>query len=611
MSIPGYGGKIIKINLSTSSIVTEDTSKNLARSYIGGKGLGTYLLLENLRDWEIDPLSPDNVFVIASGPFSGSIVPMGTRATLVFKSPLTGIYGESVVGGSFGAYMKWVGIDALVITGKADKPTYIFIDDGKVELRSAEHIWGKGIFETEDILHEELGKDTSILAIGPAGEKLVKFAAVGHEYYRQAGRCGGGAVMGSKNLKAIAIRASKREIVYYDEEKVREIVLELHKKMRENPSIQSYAARGTPGAVEKANVLGYFPTRYWTKVRFDKYKNIAWESLAKYRVGKKTCYGCPVACHQYVEINEPPYANIKVTLEYENIFALGGLCEIDDIKAIAYINMLMDDYGVDTISGGNVLAFAIEAYQRGKLKCEKELKYGDPDSLCWLLEKIVKREDIGDLLAEGVARAASELELDDMAIHVKGLEPPGYDPRTLKGMILSYAVSPRGACHLRLMGYHADLTGLGGGRFSTSREKVEALIDLENKGIFYDSLPVCKFGRFIYDWDVIKDLLNAITGFNYTVEELKTIANKIRTLIRVFNVKLGIKREDDSLPQRFFKEAVEYDGKMCKVALEELNNMLNTYYALRGWDSKGIPTEETLRKLNIDESLKKWEIEFQ
>lgn len=610
MSIPGYGGKIVKINLTTSSITTEDISRDLARLFVGGKGLGTYLLLENLRNWNVDPLSSDNVLVIASGPFNGTMIPLGIRATLVFKSPLTGIYGESVIGGSFGAFMKWVGVDALVITGKAEKPMYIFIDDDRIELRSAEHIWGKGIFKTEDILHEELGKNISILAIGPAGENLVRFAAVGHEYYRQAGRCGGGAVMGSKNLKAIAIKASRREVSYHDEERVRDIVLELHKKIKENPSIQSYAARGTPGFVEKANVLGFFPTKYWSKVRFEKFKNIIWESLGKYRVGKRTCYGCPVACHQYIEINEPPYANVKVTLEYETIFALGGLCEIDDIRAIAYMNMLMDDYGIDTITGGNVLAFAIEAYQRGKLKSEKELKYNDPDSMCWLLERIVKRVDIGDLLAEGVAKAANVLGLKDIAVHVKGLEPPGYDPRTLKGMILSYAVSPRGACHLRLMGYHADLMGLGGGRFSTGKEKVEVLVDLENRGIFYDSLPVCKFGRFIFDWDVMRDLLNAVTGFNYDIEELRTIANRIRTLIRVFNVKLGIKKENDYLPRRFLKETVEYDGKMYRVTEEELNNMLNTYYELRGWNSKGIPTEDTLRKLGIDTLLRKWGIKF-
>ena len=611
MPIPGYGGKIVKVNLSTKTITTEDTSKELVRSYIGGKGLGTYLLLKYLKGkWDIDPLSPDNVFIVANGPFSGTMIPLGTRVILIFKSPLTGIYGESVVGGSFGAYMKWLGVDVIVITGRAEKPTYLLLSDDGFELKDATHLWGKGIFETEDILREEHGKEaTRVLAIGPAGENLVKFAAVGHEYYRQAGRCGGGAVMGSKNLKAIVIKTHKRTVEYFNEDKVREITLELHKKIREHPALQSYASKGTPGLVEKANVLGFFPTRYWSKIMFEKYKNITWESFSKYRVGKMTCHACPVACHQYVEINEPPYKNLKVALEYETIYALGGLCEIDDIKAIAYLNMLMDDYGVDTITGGNVLAFAVEAYRRGKLSCEKELKYGDPECLVWLLEKIVKREGIGKVLAEGVAKAAKSLGLEEIAVHVKGLELAGYDPRTLKGMILTYAVSTRGACHLRLMGYHADLLGLGGGRFSTGREKVEVLIDLENKGIFYDSLPVCKFGRYVYEWDVIKELLNAVTGFNYTVDELKLIADRIRTLIRLFNVKLGVSRKDDYLPPRLLKESVEYEGKPYTVTNEEMNRMLDIYYEIRGWDSNGIPKKETVEKLGLSEVVKDLELQ--
>jgi len=610
MPIPGYGGKIVKVNLSTKSVVIEDIDRYMARSYIGGKSLGTYLLLRYMKgSWDVDPLSPENVLIIASGPFNGTMVPMASRVTLVFKSPLTGVYGESVVGGSFGAYMKWAGVDAIVIIGRSPEPTYLLISDESVEIRNASKLWGRGIFETEDTLREEHGRDsTRVLAIGQAGEKLVKFAAVGHEYYRQAGRCGGGAVMGSKNLKAVAVRINKKEVTYFNEDRLREVVSELHRKIREHPSLQSYATKGTPGFVEKANVFGFFPTRYWRKVVFDKYENIKWESLSRYRVGRMSCFGCPVACHQYVEVNEPPYIGSKVTLEYETIFAIGGLCEIDDIRAIAHLNMLMDDYGVDTISAGNVLAFAIEAYRRGKLSIDRELRYGDPECLEWLLEKIVKREGIGKVLAEGVAKAAKLLDLNELAIHVKRLEPPGYDPRTLKGMILSYAVSPRGACHLRLMGYHADLLGLGGGRFSTSKEKVEILVDLENKGIMYDSLPVCKFGRYIYDWDVMKEVLNALTGFNYAVNELKLIANRIRTLIRLFNNKVGVSRDTDTLPRRFIREAVEYEGNQHRVTEEEINRMLDAYYELRGWDENGIPKKETIEKLKLSKTVKELDL---
>lgn len=592
MKIPGYGGKVIEVNLTEKTVKIKELNEKIARKYIGGLGLATCYFEKSHNDFKFNPLDPNNTLIIASGPFNGGFIPMSTKAILVFKSPLTSIFGASVIGGSFGSYMKWAGVDLIIIKGKASNPVYILIDDENIEIKDATKLWGLGAFKTERTLKEHIKGNASILTIGPAGEKLIKFACVNNDYWRQAGRTGGGTVFGSKNLKAIAIKTDRKQLEYYDSDKLKKLTKKLYESMKKHKSIQSYAHRGTMGAVEIANVLGFFPTRYWSKVQLDGYEKVSWDAYKEYRKGKMTCIGCPVACHQYVEINHPKYGKIKVSLEYENTFAIAGLCEITDTIAVAYLNMLMDDYGLDTISTGNVIAFAIEAYKRGKIKCEKTLEYGDVDSFIWLLNKIVKREGIGNLLAEGVAKASEKLELKNMAIHVKGLEPPGYDPRTLKGMILSYAVSFRGACHLRLMGYHADLMGLGGDRYSTGEEKVEAIIDLENKGILYDSLPICKFGRYIYDWEIITELLNAATGFNYEVDELKQIANNIVTTIRVINIKMGAKKEDDYLPSRFLNEEVEYKQKKHIVKQSEMEQMIKTYYMKRGWNENGVPKEK-------------------
>ncbi len=599
MELYGYGGKIVKINLSTGSVTISETTREIARKFIGGLGLGLHYFKNSLANSKIHPLSPENVLVISSGPFNGGLIPMSTKAVLVFKSPLTNILGVSVVGGSFGSYMKWAGIDAIIVTGRAQNPVYILIENGEVKIEDASDLWGKNAFETERRIKEKAGRETSILTIGIAGEKLVKFACINNDYWRQAGRTGGGAVFGSKNLKAIAIKSTKKEVKYYDEDKLREAVKEVHEKIRESTPIQGYALRGTVGAVETANRLEFFPTKYWSKVRFEEYEKVSWEAYRQYRVKKMTCIGCPVACHQYVEIKDPKYGEIKVSLEYENIFAIAGLCEISDANAVAYINQLIDDYGLDTISTGNVVAFAIEAYNRGKLKSEFKLKYGDPDAFIHLVEKIARKEGIGELLAEGVSKAAERLGLSELAVHVKGLEPPGYDPRTLRGMILSYAVSYRGACHLRMMGYHADLMKLGGDRFSTGKEKIEALIDLEDRGAIYDSLPICKFGRYIYDWDLMTKLLNLATGFNYTVNELKKTAKRIITLARLINIEFGVKREDDYLPIKFFKEEVEFQGRKCKLSENEVRSMIQTYYQMRNWSENGIPKKDVIEELEL------------
>ncbi len=598
MVLAGYGGRVVKVNLSTLKVQVDDISESIAKKFIGGLGLASYYFYKYLPNYNVDPLSPDNLLIIASGPFNGGLIPMSTKAILLFKSPQTNVLGASIVGGSFGSYMKWAGIDLIMITGRAVEPVYILINDGEVEIKSASHLWGKGSHAAENSIKEEIGDSASVLTIGPAGENMVKFACVNNDYWRQAGRTGGGAVFGSKRLKAIAIRASPKASYYYDSEKLRELVAKVHELIRSSKPIQGYSLRGTVGAVEVANVLGYFPTRYWSKVKLEDYEKVSWEAYKDYRVKRMTCIGCPVACHQYVEIRDSRYGLIKVSLEYENIFAIAGLCEISDSIAVAYLNAIIDDYGLDTISTGNVIAFAIEAFKRGRLKLDREIDYGDVEGFTWLLEKVVRREGVGEILAEGVAKAAEKLKLNEIAVHVKGLEPPGYDPRTLKGMILSYAVSFRGACHLRMMGYHADLMGLGGGRYSASREKVEILIDLENRGAMYDSLPLCKFGRFIYDWDLMAKLLNAATGFNYEVCDLKKIAERIITLTRLINVKFGVKRNDDKLPLKFFIEPVAHEGER-KLSEKEVENMISTYYAMRGWNESGMPKKEKIAELEL------------
>ncbi len=590
----GYG-KIHWIDLSTGEYRSEPVTDELAWNFIGGKGIGAKLLYD-LTDEKTDPLGPDNPLIFAIGPFTGTAVPYSGKGTFIFKSPQTGIIGESVIGGTFGAAFRWVGGTALVIKGSSEKPVYLRVSEDGVEIEDASHLWGKGIYETEDELKKGC-KRCSVASIGPAGENLVKYAVIGNEKWRQAGRTGAGAVMGSKKLKAIVIEYDSMKWDAADPDGVRELTSqEIIPAARE--ALRSYFEKGTPALVELANEWGFFPSYYWSKGSVEGWEGIAWDAIEReVFVRAKGCFGCPTPCGRYSKVKEGPYSGSEVEIEYETIYSIGGLAAITDIKAIVWLNDLIDDLGMDTITIGNVFGFVIEAYKRGKIDFKAE--YGEPEPLYELTKMIAYREGIGDLLAEGVAKAAKKLGLEDLAIHVKGLEPAGYDPRTLKSMSLSYGVSSRGACHLRLVGYFADIKGFGGDRKSVSREKVEAVADLEEKAVLEDSFVICKFTRTLIDWESMAKYYTLITGRETKVEDLKRAARRIINLVRMYNVKLGVRRKDDRLPQRLLKETFVHEGEERSITEEEMERFLDYYYELRGWDQQGVPKRETLEEYDL------------
>ncbi len=585
----GYG-RVTFVDLTSGKVREENLSDELALSFIGGKGLGLYYLYR-MTDRYTDPLGPANPLILAIGPFTGTSVPYSGKAAFIFKSPQTGILGESVVGGTLGAFMRWAGLTALIITGRSSSPVYLYVDESGVEIKDASHLWGKGIYETEESLKKEHGK-VSVASIGPAGENLVKFAAIGNEKWRQAGRTGAGAVMGSKKLKAIVVGASGINWDAHDPEGVREFTSsEIIPRARE--AMASYFKSGTTALTSLANEMGFFPSYYWSKGSVDGWERIAWESLEKeVFVHPKGCFGCPTPCGRYSRSKRGG----EVEIEYETVYSLGGLAAITDPHALVWLNDLIDDLGMDSITTGNVLAFAIEAKRRGLLDTELKLEYGDPEPLYELVKMIAFRQGIGDLLAEGVAGASRALGAEDLAVHVKGLEPAGYDPRTLKSMSLSYGVSSRGACHLRLMGYFADIKGLGGDRNAVTREKVEAVADLEEKGVLEDSLLLCKFTRTLISWPEMVKYFRLITGVNLSELQLKEAARRIITLSRMYNVRMGISRKDDRLPKRLLRESFRHKGEVRRITEEEMEKFLDMYYDLRGWDENGVPKREVVER---------------
>jgi len=587
----GYMGKILRIDLTNKKFKTQDLPSSLIKEYIGGKGFGTKLLYDEINEG-IDPLSPENKLIFATGPTTGTLIPTSSKVGLFFKSPLTGIYAESYSSGQIAPRIKWAGYDCIIVEGASKNPVYVLIDDDYVEIENAEHLWGKDTYYTEDTLRKDLGNDMNlrVISIGKAGENLVKFACIENDYWRSFGRCGGGAVMGSKKLKAIAIRGTKEVLVAYPE-KLEALTKEIIKKMVE--STLSFKLYGTPMMVDKTNQQGVFPTRYWQEGIFDEFEKINAKSiLNSVFVKNESCFACPIACGKVCEVKNGPYSGVRISgPEYETIFAFGGLCEISDIKAICKINDLCDRYGLDTISTGNVVAFAIEAYKRGKLEMDFPLEYGNPENIINLINLIANREGIGNLLAEGVKKASEKLNLKDLAIHVKGLELPGYDPRGIKAVSLAYAIATRGACHLRACAYAFELDGIFD-RFSMDLKKVDMVIDWENRFTIFDCMLLCRFARNVYDWEDLNQIYKLITGNEISMDRLKEIANRIITLARMFNVREGISRKDDTLPSIFFSKAF-LKGSSAKQVINkaDFEKMLDEYYAKRGWDLNGIPKQ--------------------
>ncbi|RLC20568.1 MAG: aldehyde:ferredoxin oxidoreductase [Deltaproteobacteria bacterium] len=578
----GYFFKVLKIDVTKKIFHVEDIDPDIMEASIGGKGLGTQLLLDN-NPPGVDPLGPDNHLIITSGPLTGSSLYGSSRYGIFAKSPLTHGYGESYSGGSFAGPLSKTGFDAVMIKGAATSPIWIEINSDTVLFHDAKKVWGKDTFETEDYLKKESkGKHPGIMVIGLAGENLVRFAVIKNDRHRVAGRTGMGAVLGSKKIKGLVCYGDKRPD-FHDPDGIKKYKKEMLDRLKNDKVVQAYRNMGTPMMVDILNNAGAFPTEYWKRGRFEKKDGINAAAMAEKLNSKPhACRDCFLGCGKNGEVGQGRHKGLKLEgPEYETIYAFGGLCMIDEIEEIAYLNRLCDSLGVDTISSGNIAAFAIEASRQGKIN--EKLEYGSADDVSNLIHKIVQRQGVGGILAEGIKPAAEELDMQDDAVHVKGMEPAGYDPRVLKGMGLAYAVCERGACHLRTTFYKAELSGMIDPE--AIDDKVELFIDFEDRCTLFDSFILCRFFRDLYPWEELSKLLFLTTGLSYDQTKLASSAAKIKDNTRRFNLQEGLTSADDTLPPKFFDHKLEDDKGITK---DELQKLVADYYKIRGWDAKGI-----------------------
>ena len=581
----GFFQKVLRVDLTNRTTEVESLDDGLLRRYLGGKGLAAHVLLDR-NSAKVDPFSPENQLIIALGPVTDSAIYGSCRHGLFTKSPLTGFFGESYSGGRLAVPISRTGYDAIVIEGASHEPVWLEITDTDVKFHGAADLWGKDTYATEDEVKQRVGiPEAGVMVIGPAGEKRVRFAVVENDYWRSSGRTGMGAVLGSKKLKAIAFHGQQARPVA-DSEGLKAFAREILNTYKDHPAANAYRNHGTPMMVALLNKAGGFPTRYWSKGRFDKWEQISAESLVDtLHPRSRACKTCFMGCGKYIEVQKGRHKGLKIEgPEYETIYSFGGLCLIDSLEEIAYLNDICDRLGLDTITAGNLVAFAIEASKREKIT--DHFDYGDPDLAADLLHKIARREGIGDLLAEGIKAASSELGLEDIAVHVKGMEPAGYDPRALKGMGLAYAVSDRGACHLRSTFYKAELAGLI--EPSQIEDKAELFLDFEDRCTLHDCLIVCRFYRDFYMWDELAKIINLTTGMELDHSELRSLARRVTDSTRRFNLREGLTLYDDRLPARLLNETLE-DGQGITEA--EMEALTQDYYRLKGWSEAGIPSE--------------------
>ncbi|KYH40703.1 MAG: Aldehyde ferredoxin oxidoreductase [Candidatus Bathyarchaeota archaeon B26-1] len=606
----GYAGRILRIDLSSGAVKTEPLREEVAKKYIGGIGLGIRLLLDN-SEAGVDPLSPENPLILTTGPFSGTIAPTGGNGhAFVSKSPLTGGVGEAKSHGFFGSEMKRAGYDAIIFENKAEKPIYIWIDDDNVQFMDAKHLWGKSPQETETLIKEELGDYyIRVAAIGLAGEKLSRIACIINDRTRAAGRTGMGTVMGSKNLKAIAIRGTKDVKVAHPEEFL-EFVKMLHERMK-GPATTKYRTLGTPLNVLVHNALGALPTRNFTNATFEGAEKVSGEYLnERFVVRIVGCSSCAMRCEHIAVVPEGPYKGTTVRVEYEPLWAFGPNCGVDRMDAILKAMELCNYYGLDSLSAGNIVGFAMDCYEHGILT-EKDtgglkLNFGNAEAMVKLVHMMARREGLGDVLAEGVRRAAEKIGrgAEKFANHIKGLEMTGYDIRGLKTAAVGYAVSFRGADHNRHGAYGLDLKGTVD-RFKFEKGRSKLVIEIEDLYTIIDSLIICKFSRGTY-YEGFEDLAKyytLVTGISMTAEELRLAGERINNLGRLFNIREGFTRKDDHLPPKVMSTPIPDDtvSKGSYITQEELDFMLDDYYAARGWTREGIPTLEKLRELGLED----------
>ncbi|MFB0567618.1 MAG: aldehyde ferredoxin oxidoreductase family protein [Candidatus Bathyarchaeia archaeon] len=607
-----YAGRILRIDLSTGKVDTEPLKEKMAKQFIGGIGLGFRLLMDNSKPGT-DPFDSGNPLIFATGPLSGTMGPTaGNGYAVVSKSPATGGVAESKAHGFFGPELKRAGYDAVIFTGKAEKLVYAWIDDDSVQLLDAQHLKGKSPYETDVAIREDLGDHyIRVSAIGEAGEKFVRFASIINDEFRAIGRTGMGAVMGSKNLKAVAVRGTN-DVNVADLEGFKEFIKMIHERMK-GPATRKYRTLGTPENVLVLNALAALPTRNFTQATFEGAEKVSGEYLNERYVAKIIgCATCAMRCDHVAVVPEGPYKGSTSRMEFECLWALGPSCGVDRLDAIIEAMRLCNHYGIDGISTGVTIGFAMDLYENGILTKKEtdglDLRFGNHEALIEMVKKIGARDGwLGDVLAEGTRRAAEKIGkgAEQYACHIKGLELPGYDIRGLKTAALGFSVSYRGACHLRSGAYSPDVKGKVN-RFVIEKGRGKIVKDGEDLYDVIDSLILCKFSRGTY-YDGLEDMAKyytLATGIEMTSEELIKAGERINNLARLFNIREGVgTREFDALPPKIMNVPIPDEGvaKGSVVSKEEFELGLDDYYAVRGWTREGIPTVEKLKELDLGE----------
>ncbi|HAS74062.1 MAG TPA: aldehyde ferredoxin oxidoreductase [Clostridiales bacterium UBA8960] len=593
----GYQGKILRIDLTNGTSKVEALDIDLAKKFVGGRGLGTKFFFDEVSA-TVDALSPENKLIVATGPLTGTPTPTGGRYMVVTKSPLTGTIASSNSGGYWGAELKFAGYDLIIVEGKSEKPVYVMIEDDTVEIRDAAHVWGKVTSEVTSLLEKEVPEKSRVLTIGPAGENLSYMAAIMNDVSRAAGRSGVGAVMGSKNLKAITVRGTKK-VGLFDDEALKLVVKDCTAKIRENGVTgQGLPAYGTAVLVNIINENGVFPTNNFQLSQFSDAEDTSGELLAeKYMVKKDPCYRCPIACGRYCKVDDIEGGGP----EYETIWAFGGDCGVSDMGSIIKANYWCNEMGLDTISAGATIAAAMELYQKGYIKDEEldgaSLEFGNNDAVVEWTKRMGLRTGFADKMSNGSYRLCDAYGVPELSMSVKKQELPAYDPRGIQGQGLQYATSNRGGCHVRGYLISPEILGLPEklDRLAIDGKATWAKI-FQDLTAYIDSTGLCLFTSFAMGATEYADMVNAVTGTTLDANGVLEAGERIWNLERIFNLNAGIDPSQDTLPKRLLNEPIK-EGP-SKGYVTRLDELLPEYYSIRGWKD-GIPIDERKTQLGL------------
>jgi aldehyde:ferredoxin oxidoreductase len=590
----GYTGRVLRVDLTARKTTVENPPTEWYAKYLGGKGLGYRYLLEDLAA-NVDPLGADNEIIFMTGPFAGTIVPTSSRMAVLTKSPLTGTILVSLVGGSVAAELKYAGYDGVIVTGKASAPVYLYVTDKRVTIENAGSLWGKGVHETEEIIQEKKWTyQAKTLTIGPAGENMVPFACITADAYHQAGRGGAGAVMGSKNLKAVVIKGQSGVKV----ENMPEFLAYIQDIRQNNVLTDAHLwtdAEGTPMVVDVSQAVGILPTRNFSDGQYEKSAAINSDAVKTRLKKTRACMSCPLGCGRFTNATDGTAVEGP---EYETIALAGSNCGLGSIDGLIRFNKLCDDLGLDTMSTGAVLAFAMEATEKGLY--DFAIRFGQEEKMLQYVTDIAYRRGLGAELALGVKKLAAKTGTGAIALEVKGMEFPGYEPRGSYSQALAYATSDRGACHQRA--FPAEYDAFGKMNPFTFAGKAALVRELQDLNSAKDSLVICDMWR--PSTAMIAELYSKVTGFALTDAEFLKCGERIWNLGRLFNIREGFKRADDGLPPRIFNESLSSGRAAGQIfPTNDFWDSLSELYKLRGWDAEGRPTQATLAGLGVDDAL--------